>query len=495
MPSTYDRVPYLGLPLPQTHPDRLGIIATLFGMSPAPADHCRVLELGCGDGGNLIPMALTLPESTFAGIDLAERAIEQGRATVYALGLRNITLRQLDLMQASGLGEFDYILAHGLYSWVPPEVRDKLFSICRTNLAPQGIAYISYNTYPGFHRREMFREMMLYSVQGMFVEGMEEPLERVREAASFIQSLANRAPKDGFTRVLFDEELRHLAEGEPWYLFHDDLAAINYAPYFYEFIAQAHQHRLQYLGEADFHEMQDDIYPDSVIDRMQRFAASNIVFKEQYLDFIKGRLFRQTLLCREEVALDRGIRPEQITSYYVASQARPVLAGDGSLEEFRGPHGASMKTDYAPAKAALLRLGDLWPQTIRFSELRVMAEGDPAPLAEILFHGYRTGLLELHSAPPQFSASPGNCPLASPLARWQAQRGLLVANLRHTTVELEDIVDRFLLLSLDGRTDRAALIGDLQEFLHSRGEPPDSLTPKAFDARLERLAKQALLLG
>jgi SAM-dependent methyltransferase len=458
-------------------------------MSPAPAGRCRVLELGCGDGGNLIPLALTLPESTFTGIDLAERAIEQGRAAVSALGLRNITLRQLDVMQASGLGEFDYILAHGLYSWVPPEVRDRLLRICRTSLAPQGLAYISYNTYPGFHRRAMFREMMLY-----FVQDLDEPLERVREATSFIQALAKSVPTDGLARVLFDEELTHLAESEPWYLFHDDLAAINYAPYFYEFIAQAEHHSLQYLGEADFNEMQDDIYPDSVIERMRRFARTNIVIREQYLDFIKGRRFRQTLLCREEVSLDRGIRPEQITSYYVVSQAQPVWTGDGSLEEFRGPHGASMKTDYAPGKAALVRLGNLWPQTIQFSELVAIAGGDAAPLAEILFHGYRTGLLELHSAPAHFSTILGDHPLASPLARWQAQRGALVTSLRHTTVELEDTVDRYLLLSLDGSRDRAALIGGLREFLHSRGEPPESLTPEALEARLERFAKQGLLV-
>ena len=485
MPSTYDRVPYLGLPLPQTHPDRLAIVATLFGMSPARAGSCRVLELGCGDGGNLIPMALTLPQSTFVGIDLAETAIEQGREAVSALGLRNITLRPLDVMQASDLGEFDYIVAHGLYSWVPADVRDRLFHVCRSSLAPQGIAYISYNTYPGFRRREMFREMMLYAVKDV-----EEPLERVREAAIFIQSLANGVPREGLTRRLFDEELQHLAEAESWYLFHDDLAAINYAPYFYEFIAQAQQHRLQYLGEADFQEMQDDIYPDSVVDRMQRFAGSNIALKEQYLDFIKGRLFRQTLLCREEVALDRHIRPEQITSFYIASQARPVLA-----EEFRGLHGASMKTDYAPARAALVRLRDLWPQTIQFSELLAMAGGDAALLAEILFHGYRIGLLELHTAPPHFSTSPGDRPLASPLARWQAQRGALVANLRHTTVELEDILDRSLLLSLDGRRDRAALLGGLREFLHARGELPETLTADRLEGRLERFAKQALLLG
>ena len=145
----------------QTHPDRLATVARLFGLAAAAPGACRVLELGCGDGGNLIPMALQLPRSEFTGIDLAGDAIHEGHVVVSALGLQNITLRQLDLMEAGpDLGEFDYIIAHGLYSWVPSEVRERLLRICRVNLAPSGVAYVSYNTYPGFHRREMFREMM-----------------------------------------------------------------------------------------------------------------------------------------------------------------------------------------------------------------------------------------------------------------------------------------------------------------------------------------------
>jgi len=165
--GSYNQVRYLGRPLKQTHPDRLATVAGLFGMPAAAPSECRVLELGCGDGGNLIPMALGLPRSGFTGIDLAGDAIREGCAVVSALGLRNITLRQLDLMEAGPeLGEFDYIIAHGLYSWVPPEVRERLLHVCRAHLAPSGVAYVSYNTYPGFHRREMFREMMLYHVRG-----------------------------------------------------------------------------------------------------------------------------------------------------------------------------------------------------------------------------------------------------------------------------------------------------------------------------------------
>lgn len=74
-PTSYDEVPYESYPFAQTHPDRLATVATLLGLRPAPVEQCRVLELGCAGGGNLIPMALTLPESTFVGIDLSARQI------------------------------------------------------------------------------------------------------------------------------------------------------------------------------------------------------------------------------------------------------------------------------------------------------------------------------------------------------------------------------------------------------------------------------------
>ena len=168
MGFAYDQVLYPGFPLAQTHPDRLATIAGLLGMTPARPDRSQVLELGCGDGGNLIPMAVELPGSEFTGIDLAQPGIARGRAISEALGLKNISLRQMDLLAAGAdLGQFDYILAHGLYSWVPAHVRDGVLRICRTNLAHDGVAYVSYNAYPGFHRREIFRGMMLHHVRNV----------------------------------------------------------------------------------------------------------------------------------------------------------------------------------------------------------------------------------------------------------------------------------------------------------------------------------------
>ena len=83
--SRYEEIPYDALPHPATHPARLASVATVVG-HPAPrVDCCSVLEVGCNDGSNLIPMAVSLPESRFVGCDLSPRAIEEGRRTIDAL--------------------------------------------------------------------------------------------------------------------------------------------------------------------------------------------------------------------------------------------------------------------------------------------------------------------------------------------------------------------------------------------------------------------------
>src|SRR5262249_50525120 len=150
-----------------------------FGMKPAPPAQCRILELGCADGGNLIPMAEAFPDSEFVGIDLGGRQIADGQALVEALALRNISLRHLDILNVdASFGKFDYIITYGIFSWVPREVQDKILAVSREHLAPNGVAYISYNTYPGWRMRQILRDTAVYHTRN--IDGLRERAQEVR---------------------------------------------------------------------------------------------------------------------------------------------------------------------------------------------------------------------------------------------------------------------------------------------------------------------------
>ena len=126
MPNTsnvYDAIDYGGFVHPDSHPGQLAVMGFLHGLTPAPVESCRVLEIGCNEGRNLIPMACAIPGATFVGVDLAAAPITRGLERIAALGLGNIRLIEGDILDLDrSLGEFDYILAHGVYAWVPGPV-------------------------------------------------------------------------------------------------------------------------------------------------------------------------------------------------------------------------------------------------------------------------------------------------------------------------------------------------------------------------------------
>ncbi len=185
-PTPYDEVTYPGWPFPQAQPERLATLARLFGMAPADPAGCRMLELGCGDGGNALAVACAWPGARVVGIDLAPSAIDRGRALAAEAGIANVDLRVGDIARLpADLGEFDYVVAHGVYSWVPEPVRAALLDACRRHLAPQGVAFVSYNVLPGGHLRRMLREMLL-----MHVEEIEDPGRRCVAAREFLSWIA-----------------------------------------------------------------------------------------------------------------------------------------------------------------------------------------------------------------------------------------------------------------------------------------------------------------
>jgi SAM-dependent methyltransferase len=436
-------------------------VATLFGLRSAPPDACRLLELGCGDGGNLVPMAYGLRGSAFCGVDLSARAIERAKATASALSLDNLELHHADLTALPPLGTFDFVVAHGVYSWVAPAARDALLAASRAHLAPGGVAYVSYDVLPGGHLREITRQMLRWHLRDV-----EEPPERIAQARALLDAVrkAGEAGDDLRQRLAWQAEWA-LAQTDAA-LYHDELAEHHEAVLFTDFAAHAARHGLRFLAEADVFEMDAGVLPDGL-------RGAPVLEREQYLDFFKGRMFRQTLLCHAEAAPREG-GPEVVRGMLATTPAR--AAGEkGGRVEFRGPHGASLTTDHEAVKRALTRLGDAWPAALPVAEL-----GD-GPVVETLRRAYAANLVHLHVWTPELATTPSARPVASALARLQAAEGTRVTTLRHTSIDVPDELGRRLIGLLDGTRDRAALAAEL-------GRPADEL-----ERSLEGLARIGLL--
>jgi Predicted methyltransferase regulatory domain/Methyltransferase domain/PKMT, C-terminal winged helix domain len=454
-------------------------------------ERCRVLELGCGDGGNLVPMALGLPNATFVGIDAAPGAIGRGTESIEALGLRNATLHAQAIEDFEPPAEsFDYVIAHGVYSWVGPAVRDRLLAICRHALADQGVAYVSYNALPGGRVRQALRDMLRFHT-----DGVVEPSERVAQGRALLCFLLEGWPAEHDLAAVLRRQAEGVLDRGDASLLHDDLAEVNEPVYFHELVAHAERHRLQYLAEADFFEMQTGVLSDPVAETLR--GVEDPIRREQYLDFLKGRMFRQTLLCRAEHELDRTPRPEIVERLAVSTPARPRGAPDAEgAVTFEGPTGSTLATDHPLVRAALERVADAWPAAVWARELIPTGSSpeDRAALCDALLRSYAANLVQLHAHPPALTTTPGETPEASPLARHQARAGDMVTNLRHVSVRIEDDLGRELVTLLDGTRDRAALAADLARFLRVRGKPlAEAELHAGLDRSLQGLATLALL--
>lgn len=470
--TPYDEVRYPCYSHTLSHPDVLAKQALLFGLETAPVESCRVLELGCGDGSNLIPMAYALPDGRFTGIDLAGEPVARGNELIAAAGLGNVTLVHGDVMDFDpAAGEFDYIIAHGLFSWVPQAVQAKILAICAAHLAPRGVAFISYLAQPGAYARSMLRDMVLFHTRGC--EGIEATVAAAKDLAGLIASVP---PANDLVQFLLQSEARRMIDMVPGHLYHDDLAEWNCAFYLMQFAGMAGDHGLQFLAEADIADMQDRHLPPAAREKL-RLLAPDRVLREQYLDFLRGRRFRQTLLCRAGLPLRSEPDPACLDRLFVSCAAEtdglPVDLSPDVDVTFRGPRATTLESRHAPGKAALAVLIEAWPRRLPLAELlaaaaaRLAAAGHvaetvpAAALRGFLLDLHGAGLVDLHAHPTRQCLNPGECPAASPVALWQAARGYFATSLRHVGYTFTNDPAIHLFRLLDGRRNRDQITRNL----------------------------------
>lgn len=380
--DAYDETPYISLPFSYTAPGSLRAVASLYGLSAPALDRARVLELGCAAGGNVLPFALAYPDARVVGVDLSPQQIEAGQRVAEAVGARNLDLRAMSLVDITAdFGMFDYIICHGVFSWVPPEVRDAIFRICRDNLSPEGIAYVSYNTYPGWKASDVIRDAMILNSYGA-----ETPQEKVARAKDMLELIENGLWNDNPLQSALQHTAQKLRGQSDHYLIHEYLEAINTPCYFLEFAASAQQAGLTYLTDAEPQLTFPSTFGSKVALGLNGLAVNaSREMREQYLDFAVGRSFRKSLLVHSERAGAIFDQPEgsAFTAMAFAADLTALPAAPGApanQRQYRTTRGATLTTHDPVASGMIDMLKQAWPGTIPFNVILEMAR-EHAPSA------------------------------------------------------------------------------------------------------------------
>lgn len=495
--ASYDELPYDSLPLPETQPDFLAAVAWLHGFEAPDPSRARILELGCAQGGNLIPLAWRWPGSDCVGVELSRVQAEAGADFVRRLGLPNVRILHGDLAALpADLGEFDYIIAHGVFSWVPPAVQHALLDLCRRHLTADGLAYISFNVAAGWEQLLPLRQALLERT------GSDLPApERHRQALAVLDTLQREWSDPALLK-----EIAYLKTAAPSYLFHEYLAEFNAPMTFADFAARLESHALRYVGEAG---------PRSAVVELEdawglapEGMAGRWLDAEAALDAALATRFRRALVCRDDAGFAQPARADRLES--LAFHADLACDEDIDLDaaigqHFVNPAGNTFPVSDPALKAAVIALSAAYPGALPFRELVSAARGvmdefsAAASLEEGAFPEALFQLVMSHAVMPTVAAGahasqPAERPCAHALARLQAtSANWVVSGARHVAMDL-DPAGRALLAMLDGSRTVEDLALAMQDMLREAG----TVLPRETIVELTRrqlwlFARQGLL--
>lgn len=475
--ASYDTMPYDSFPFPQSAPEHLQSVARLFGLTTPPPAKARVLELGCAAGGNLIPVARRHPHAQLVGVDLSQVQIEYGRSVIRDSQLNSVELRVGSIAEIdASWGRFDYIICHGVYSWVPPEIQHAILKVCAQCLSDDGVAYISYNTYPGWKFREVLRDAMM--LRGT---GRRTPAEQLSYARGMLDFLQEKAAPGSALKAALEENMPHIRHSAENYLVHEFLEPCNAPCYFKDFLQAARLQGFAYLAEAEISPMFASNHPAEVAEPLKREVQLQVEF-EQYLDFVVNRSFRQTLLVRSErqSAIDYNVSAARLhTLHFAGSFDRTDTnepAADGAIGYLawqRQP--VVLHTPLAQAVATVLDRA--YPGTRNIDQLvsavaskigQTASELLPrvtAAIEELLIKGFIRFRAEPLLCGGPLAARPMRSPLVHawrlPPAVADGPLRLLACNPWHEMCSLT-VVEWHVLALADGHRDHAALLTALQ---------------------------------
>lgn len=477
-------------PVPDAHPDRLRALGLLRSLAPRPSSHCRLIELGCGEGMQLLALGLALPEASFVGVDLDTRAIARGKEVAAELGVENVLLEARDVRDLmASEGPFDYVIGHGLYSWVGDDVRTQLLAVCKDLLAEHGLGFLSFNTLPGGYHRQMARELLQ-----LHVRNVTDPLERVSRARALARDFTRALPDNDPPQSALRNELLHVLRSS------DSLVALEYlgpestAFFLREFDERLSRHGLRYLADAATFDLNPRA-PRWLAERLG--AGADLIDEQQSLDYFTVRRFRQAVFCRAD-ARPTSVAFERAGDLAVMSSVAPVTKPDAAPTKFRTLTGLELEVTNETLRLALSELGRRWPCGMQVDDLARLVssrsaaspEVTPEELARLLFVNGLGRSVFVSAELPRCVREPGEKPLATPLARLQARLGEAVTNQHQTHVDVEPTFNRTLLALLDGTRDRDALTTCMADAIENGIVVITGLNPSARARWIQQVARE-----
>ena len=304
----YADLGYLSQPFPYASAPFLESYARLLGLSPAPAATARILEIGSSYGGNLMSQALFYPQATFTGIEIAPTQVSVGKTYIDQLGITNLELLEGDVNESHHhLGTYDYIIAHGFYSWVDDETKDNFLRLCKEHLAENGILYMSYNTYPGWHKMDSVRALLKFANKDIDTLNHREKVRHGKTVASKLGSLMLEYDTVKNQQTSFLQSLRQTLQKQDCYVGHDHLEPVNTPVYFHQCMDHMAEHGFTYLCDCDLNLSFPTVYDETLRTQLQVLAPHDPLAREQYIDFMLNTAFRKSLFTH------KGATPKPIT--------------------------------------------------------------------------------------------------------------------------------------------------------------------------------------
>ncbi len=515
----YDERPYASEAFSYSSPAQIRAAARLYGIS-APAPHrARVLEVGCAAGGNILPFALAYPEAEVIGVDLSPVQIEQGRQVLERLGVTNMTLQAMSLTDIGPeFGKFDYIIAHGVFSWVPPAVRDALVRLCQTHLTEDGVAYISYNTYPGWKAGDIVRDAITLHSHG--AKTANERMESARAVVRMFQDgMAAANPlRGGMATVL--NQLDTLPD---YYLEHEYLEGFNAPCYLVEFADLAMRNGMSYLGDAYASLESAANYGQNVQLNLSLIAIGQPkLMRQQYLDFLVGQNFRRSLLVHQRRHEEILVQPDfsqatHLRAAAIFTKTEPPANGavQPGMQWLYDTEGTLLSTDDTVILQVVDVLSQAWPRSVPIADLASRTGLPEAEVKKAWLRLAEWGRLLLVQDPTPYDDAeldaaptliPGAMALLDSNARTRVEH-VALANLWHCTVRWRpNSMQAWVMQQIDGKRNVTALARLLCE-AWQRGKVSgpngeslvgqrnlDATAQRAVKALLETLRRLALRL-